>query len=151
MHARTLATRRDHADGEEREPDEADDNDPGDRPVRDLRRREDICDEQRDREEVEQTVREDGAEERRARPGLPVRQVLAQYRDTRELAGAGGQHGVPEEADAERGEHLSERRQRLGEGLPDREVPRHTRTTTDKRLRMTPTTTQRQLTKSKAW
>ena len=95
------------ADREEREPDEAEDDEARDRPVRDLRRQQDVGDEQRDREEVEQAVREDGPEERRARAPA-VRQVAAQDGDTRELAGAGRQHRVPEQPDAERGEHLAE-------------------------------------------
>ena len=66
-------------------------------------------DEQRDREEVEQPVREDGAEQRRAR-SLAVREVAAQHRDAGELAGPRRQHRVPEQPDPEGGEHLAETR-----------------------------------------
>ena len=113
---RRRAPRREHADREQAEPDEADDHDACHRPVRQLGGRHHVGDEERDREEVEQPVREHRPEERRAR-ALAVREVTPEHGDARELARAGGEHGVPEQPDAERREDLAEgglrRRHRL--------------------------------------
>ena len=107
--------------------------------------------EDRDREEVEQPVREDGAEQGRAR-SLAVRQVPPQHGDARELAGAGREHGVPEQPDPEGGEDLAEARVRLGQRLVDRQPPRERRARAPRaRLSRTPTITQRQETESNAW
>ena len=113
---------REDGDRQEAQPDEPDDHDPGDRPVRQLRRRHHVGDEQRDREEVEEPVREHRPEERRAR-SLAVRQMAPQHGDAGELAGAGGQHRVCEQPDAEGREDLAELRQRLRHRLPDCHVP----------------------------
>ena len=80
-------------------------------------------DEERDREEVEQPMGEDRAEQGRAR-AAPEREVPAQHGDARELAGARRQHRVPEQPDPEGGEDLTEARVRLGQRLVDRQPPR---------------------------
>ncbi|MCZ7588860.1 MAG: hypothetical protein M5U27_08435 [Gaiella sp.] len=116
------AAGRDDRQRQQPEPDQADDDHPGDRPVGKLGGRHDVGDEQRDREEVEEAVREHRPEERGARP-LPVRDVPAEDGDTRELAGTRRQHGVSEQADAERGEHLPEGRPRRRHRMVDRHVP----------------------------
>ena len=109
-------------DREHPDPDEPDDHDARDRPVGQLRGRHHVGDEERDREEVEEAVREHRSEERRAR-SLAVREVTAEHGDACELARAGGEHRVPEQPDAERREDLPERRARRRHRLMDRQVP----------------------------
>ena len=140
------AVRAEHRRGEEREPDRADDHHAGDRPVRELRCRGDVGDQERDREEVEQPVREHCSEQRRARSG-PARKMPPQHRDSRKLAGPRREHGVSEETHAERREHLREGRQRRRQGLVDGEVPGESAGEHGEQVQDTATTTQRQLTK----
>ena len=138
-------------DGEQRDAHQADHDQARDRPVRDLRREQHVDDEQRHGEQVEQAVREDGAEQRRARTRA-VRKVPAQHGDARELPGPRRQHGVAEQPDAERGEDMAEGGLRVGQRLTDRQMPRdRARTSTETRFSATPTRIQRQLTKSNAW
>ncbi len=114
---------REQPDRQQPEPDQADRHDTRDRPVRQLRREHDVADEQRDREDVEHAVREDGPEQRR--PGAAaLGQVPTQDCDAGELAGPRGEHGVPEQADAERREDRPEARWRRRHRLVDRDVPR---------------------------
>ena len=123
VHAAAAGAGEEEADHQEDEADEPEDDQARHGPVRDLRRQQDPGDEDRDREEVEQAVREDGAEQGRARSPA-VREVPAQHRDARELAGPGRQHRVPEQPDPEGGEHLAEAWVRLGQRLVDRQPPR---------------------------
>ena len=76
-----------------------------DRPVRDLRGREHVADQDQRGEEIEEPVREDRADERRARAPA-VRQPPPQHRDASELADPPGQRGVREQADRERREDV---------------------------------------------
>ena len=110
------------ADGEEQGSDHAHDGQARHRPVRDLRRRDHVRDEQQRREEIEQTVREDRADESPGR-ARPVREVTAQHGDARELPDPPGKHGVCEQPDRERGEDTVEARLRRGERLVDRQPP----------------------------
>ena len=103
--------------------DEPEDDEARHGPVRDLRGEQHPDDEDRDREEVEQAVGEDGAEQRRARPAA-VRQVAAEDGDAGELSRARRQDGVPEQPDPEGGEDLAEARMRLRQRLVDRQPPR---------------------------
>ena len=111
------------ADHQQDEADEPEDDQARHGPVRDLGGHQDPGDEDRDREQVEQAVREDGAEQSRARSPA-VREVPAQDGDPRELAGPGRQHRVPEQPDPEGREHLTEAWVRLGQRLVDRQPPR---------------------------
>ena len=81
-----------------------------------------VADEERDREQVEQPVGEDGAEQRRA-GAAALGQVSPQDGDPCELARPRGEHGVPQQADAEGREHRGEARQRRRHRLVDRHVP----------------------------
>ena len=123
VHAAAAGAGEEEADHQEDEADEPEDDQARHGPVRDLRGHQDPGDEDRDREQVEQAVREDGAEQSRARSPA-VREVPAQHGDARELAGPGRQHRVPEQPDPEGGEHLTEARVRLGQRLVDRQPPR---------------------------
>ena len=89
---------------EQRERDDQEHDHARHRPVRDLRGRSDVADQEHDREEVEHPVREHRAEEHRPCVGAPLLlDPPAQNRDPRELADAAGQNGVREQADPERG------------------------------------------------
>ena len=123
VHAAAAGAGEEEADHQQDEADEPEDDQARHGPVRDLRRQQHPGDEERDREEVEQAMGEDGAEQGRARAPA-VRQMPAQHRDARELAGPRRQHRVPEQADPEGGEHLTEARVWLGQGLVDRQPPR---------------------------
>jgi hypothetical protein len=92
------------------------------RPARDLRREDDVDDQEEDRHEVEDPVREDGADERR--PRASTGELAVQDRDARELADPAREHGVREEPDRERREDEQETGHRRGEGLADHRPPR---------------------------
>ena len=77
-------------------PHHADDDDSGDRPVRKLGGEEHVADEERDREHVEDPVREDRAEERRA-VAAPLGHVPSEDGDPRELARSRGAKAQPAE------------------------------------------------------
>ena len=90
--------RGEHRDGEERDADEPEEHEARDRPVGDLRGQQDVDDEEGDRGQVEQPVREDGPDEPRARAFTVLGHVPAQHRDAREFPGPRRQHGVSEQA-----------------------------------------------------
>ena len=88
-----------------------------------LRREQHPGDENRHREEIEEPVGEDGAEEGGAR-ALPVGKMSSQDGDAGQLAGARGKHSVSEQADPEGREDMPERRVRRRQRLVDRQPPR---------------------------
>ena len=113
-----------HRHREERGAHEPEDHEARDRPARNLRRQQNVEDEQRDRGKVEQAMREDGADERRARPLTVVGQTAAQHRHPRELARPRRQHRVSEQPDAEGREDVRVAWVRLRKRLVDRQLPR---------------------------
>ena len=84
------------------------DHDRDDRPVRHLRGQQHPDDEDRRRDEVEEPVREDRPDERRARAGRRVRKMPAKRRHARELTEPPRNDGVGEQPDAERRENVDE-------------------------------------------
>ena len=115
---------REHRHREERGAHEAEDHEARDRPTRNLRRQQDVEDEQRDRGKVEQAMGEDRSDQRRARPLAVVRKAAAKDGDACELTCPCGQNGISEESDAERPEDLRVARVRFRERLVHRELPR---------------------------
>ena len=108
---------------EERRADGHEDDQARDRPVRDLRRHQHVRDQEHDRDEVEDAVREHRPDERR--PGTsPPRQLPRQHRHARQLADPAGQYSVREQPDRERGEDEREPRPRRRHRLPDHGLPR---------------------------
>ena len=102
-----MAPRAGKREREEPEADGDEDHQARQGPVRDLRGGEDVPDQQQHREEVEDAMGEDRADERRPRVGAaPLLLVAGEDRDPRELADAAREHRVCEEADAEGGEDL---------------------------------------------
>jgi hypothetical protein len=97
---------REHRHREERGAHEAKDHEARNRPVRNLRRQQDVEDEQRDRRKVEQAMREDGADERRRRPFAVIRKTASKDGDACQLTGPRGQHGVSQKPHAERPEDV---------------------------------------------
>jgi hypothetical protein len=116
------APRPDDGDGEQKRADDRDDDQARHRPARNLRGRKHIGDEEERRKEIEEPVREDGADEGAARSG-PVRQAAPEDRDSGELADPARQHRVCEEADREGREDAVEPWPRRVERLVDRVAP----------------------------
>ncbi len=116
------APRADDTEREEDDPEHADAGEARPRPGRDLGGFEDVEDQQQGRDDVEQPVREDGADEGRGR-ARAVGKAPAQHRDAGELADPAGQRRVAEEPHRERREHVVERRVWRLECLVDRQAP----------------------------
>ena len=115
--------------GREREQEEPDadrehDREARERPVRDLRGREHPDDENPDRDEIEDPVGEDGADERRPESLAAVVRPPGQDGDARELADAARQHRVREQPDRERREDEPEAGVRRRHRRVDHRVPR---------------------------
>ena len=79
-------------------------------------------DQQQRREEIEEPVREDSADERPARPA-PAGDMPPQHRHARELPDPSRENGVREQPDRECREDLVEAGQRRLERLVDRQLP----------------------------
>ena len=123
-HRAMMAPRARKCEREDPETDDDEDQQARQRPVRDLRGREHVPDQQERREEVEDPVCEDGADERRPRVAAPSPFLVAgQHRDARQLPDSARQHGICEETHSEGGEDLAEGRGRRRHRLLDHALP----------------------------
>ena len=104
---------------EERDPDREHDHEARERPARDVGRGQHEDDEQHDRDEIEDAVREDRADEQRPEALAVPFEPPVQHRDAGELADAPGQHRVREQPDAERRRRRA-RKRGMGGGIADR-------------------------------
>src|SRR5215204_3076419 len=118
------AARHQDRDEEERDADDGDQLQARDRPLRDPRRGEHEGGQEQRRDEIEETMREDGSQQPAGgslAPGRPP----GEDADPSELGDPPREHRVGQEADRERREHAGERRLlRAGQRLPDHDVPR---------------------------
>ena len=119
-----LAARHQDRGEEERDPDDGDELEARNRPVRDPRRREHERGQKQSRNQVEEAVRENGPEQPACRPLAP-RRPPGEDADAGKLADPPREHRVGKQADRERREDVRERRLlRARHRLADHDVPR---------------------------